>query len=127
MKVFEDVMYEQDGYAIIGFINTQHELECTIYKAVDGGSFPLADKKCSKEEFSDLLQSELNDFMNNYTSGITITGHNIRIVAVDGTFIGQNEMDEEIYEINQSILDGNDRGDIFIKSKKEKAYWVIVQ
>ena len=26
------------------------DLECTIYKAVDGGSFPLADKKCIAED-----------------------------------------------------------------------------
>ncbi len=64
MQVFEDALYEQDEYAIIGFINTQHELECTFYKAADGGSFPLRDIDCTKEEFEGFLEVELNDFIN---------------------------------------------------------------
>ena len=32
----------------------------------------------------------------------------------------------EAYETNQSILDGNDCGDIFIESKNNKAYWNII-
>jgi len=64
MKIFQDAMYEQGEYAIIGFINTQHDLEYTIYKAVDEGSLPLENIECSKEEFEDLLEVELNDFIN---------------------------------------------------------------
>ena len=126
MQIFEDVLYEKDEHVIIGFINTQHELEYTIYKALDGGSFPLEDIACSKKEFSDLLESELNNFMNSYIS-ITIIGHAIRIVTSNGIFVKANDLDEEVYNINQSILDGNDCGDVFIESIKEKASWKIVR
>ena len=63
LRVFEDATFEEDGYAIIGFINTQHDLEFTIYEAFDGGSVPLKDIKRSKEEFEDLLEVELSDFL----------------------------------------------------------------
>lgn len=53
-------------------------------------------------------------------------GHNIRIVTNKEKFISLDDLDDEGYEINQSILDGNDSGDIFIESKKEKASWIIV-
>ncbi len=63
IKVFEDILYEKDGYVIIGFVNTQHELEYTIYESLDGGTFSLKDKKYSQEEFTDLLELELHDFI----------------------------------------------------------------
>jgi hypothetical protein len=59
-------------------------------------------------------------------STTTIIGHGIHIVTVKKKLISLDDLDDEVYEINQSILDGNDCGDIFIESKKEKAYWKIV-
>ena len=72
MKVFEDIIYEQDKHVIIGFINTQYELEYTIYTAYDGGSFPLEDKEYDKKEFTDLLELELKHFIKRNKSTITI-------------------------------------------------------
>jgi len=126
MKVFEDIIYEQDKHVIIGFINTQYELEYTIYTAYDGGSFPLEDKEYDKEEFTDLLELELKEFIKRHKSTITIIGHEVRIVSYDAKFIKASDLDEEIYEISQSILDGNNSGDIFIKSKNIMCLWDIV-
>jgi hypothetical protein len=44
MKNFEDILYEQDEYAITGFINSRGDLEHNIYKQVDGGVIDLKDR-----------------------------------------------------------------------------------
>lgn len=126
MQVFEDVFYEEDEHVIVGFINTQYELEYSIYKYNDGGSFPLDDKEYSQQEFTDLLEIELKDFLQRNQSTVTITGHDIRVITNKGILIQKSDLDEEIYEINQSILDGNDRGTIFVKSKDLMCSWYIM-
>ena len=63
MKVFEDVIYEQGEHTIQGFINSNGELEFSIYKSVDGGLIELKDKEYSKEDLSNLLEIELEDFI----------------------------------------------------------------
>ena len=40
--------------------------------------------------------------------------------------IQKNDLDEGIYEIAQSILDGNDKGTIFVKSKGLICSWYII-
>ena len=127
MKVFEDIISEQDEHVIIGFINTQHELEYTIYASSDGGSLPLKDKKYDKEDFIDLLELELKDFIARNKSTITIIGNEICIVSDDAKFIKASDLDEESYEISQSILDGNDSGNIVIKSKNIMCSWKIIK
>lgn len=62
MKPFEDILYEEDERAITGFISSSGELECNIYKQVDGGCIELEDKECKKDTLLELLKIELNDF-----------------------------------------------------------------
>ena len=126
MQMFEDILYEENERAISGFINTSGELEYSIYKCEDGGFIDLEDREYNKEELTKLLETELEDFIDRNKSTTTIIGHNIRIVTNKGELISLDDLDDEVYEINQSILDGSDSGNIFIESKKEKAYWKIV-
>ena len=123
----QDLLYEQDDYSITGFINSNGDLEHNIYKQVDGGCIDLEDRIYSKDELLELLETELEDFVNRNISTTVIIGHNIRITAIDGQHIVVDDLDEEVYKINQSILDGSNCGDIFIKSLNIKASWNIVQ
>ena len=123
----QDLLYEQDDYAITGFINSNGDLEHNIYKQVDGGCIDLEDRIYSKDELLELLETELEDFVNRNISTTVIIGHNIRITAIDGQHIVVDDLDEEVYKINQSILDGSNCGDIFIKSLNINASWNIVQ
>ena len=127
MKIYEDISYKDDEHLITGFINTQNELEYTIYKSLDGGTFSLEDRKYEKEEFTDLLEIELKDFIDRNKSTVTIVGHEIRLVSIDGRLIKDIDLDEEVYEINQSILDGYDCGEVFLKSKSLMCLWKIVK
>jgi len=126
MQVFEDVFYEQDEHVIVGFINTQYELEYSIYKYNDGGTFPLEGEEYTQQEFTDLLEIELKDFLQRNQSTVTIVGYDIRVITNKGILIQKSDLDEEIYEINQSILDGNDKGTIFVKSKDLICSWYII-
>ena len=123
MKNFEDMLYEQDGYAITGFINCRGELEYTVYSPSDGGFRELEDKEYSKSELTDLLHEELNTFLHKNKPTITIIGHEIRIVTDNGMLIKSNDLDEEVDKISQSILDGNSYGKIFVKSKNLICSW----
>jgi len=127
MQMFEDILYEEDERAITGFINSSGDLEHNIYKQVDGGCIDLEDRVYRKDELLELLEVELDDFVNRNISTTVIIGHNIRITSVNGQHIVVDDLDDEVYEINQSILDGSDCGDIFIESIKVNAYWNIVQ
>jgi len=126
MEPFEDILYEEDERAITGFMNSSGELEYSIYRQVDGGSIDLEDRVYCRNELVDLLSIELDTFIERNKSTTTIIGHDVRIVTSDRELISLNDLDEEVYEINQSILDGNDCGDIFIESKNNKAYWNII-
>jgi len=123
----QDLLYEQDDYAITGFINSNGDLEHIIYKQVDGGYIDLEDRIYSKDELLEFLETELEDFVNRNISTTVIIGHNIRITAIDGQHIIVDDLDEEVYKINQLILDGSNCGDIFIKSLNINASWNIVQ
>lgn len=72
------------------------------------------------------MSIELDTFIERNKSTTKIIGHDIRIVTRDRELISLDDLDEEVYEINQSILDDNDCGDIFIESKNNKAYWNII-
>ena len=122
----EDILYAQDGYAITGFINSHGELEHNIYKQVDGGCINLADRVYGKDELLELLETELEDFIDRNIVTTTIIGHDIRITSSDGQHIVFDNLDNEVYEINQSILDGSDCGELFIKSLQVNASWNIV-
>ena len=123
----QDLLYEQDDYAITGFINSNGDLEHNIYRQVDGGCIDLEGRIYSKDELLELLETELEDFVNRNISTTVIIGHNIRITTIDGQHIVVDDLDKEVYKINQSILDGNNCGDIFIKSLNINASWNIVQ
>ena len=123
MNLFEDMLYEQDGYAVTGFINSRGELEYTVYSPSDGGFMELEDKEYSKSELTDLLHNELNFFIHKNKSTITIIGHEIRIITKNGIQIKSNDLDEEVDKISQSILDGNSYGEIFVKSKNLICSW----
>ena len=123
---YDDLLYEQNEYAITGFINSNGDLEHNIYKQVDGGVIDLKDKGYSKGELLNSLEIELEDFVARNISTALISGHCIRIEMADGREVFGDELNNEVYEINQSILDGNECGEIFIESKKEKASWKIV-
>ena len=59
--MLEDLLHEQDNYAITGFINSKGDLEYNIYKQVDGGCIDLEDRVYGKDELLELLVIELNN------------------------------------------------------------------
>lgn len=124
--MFKDILHEEDERAITGFINSSGDLEYSIYECVDGGFIDIEAKVYDKDELAKFLEIELDDFIERNKFTATIIGHNIRIVLSDGKIVSLNDLDDEVYEISQSILDGNDIGNIFVESKKEKALWKIV-
>lgn len=126
MQISEDILYEKNERAITGFINSNGELEYSIYKCVDGGFLDLKSREYEKDELVGLLSMELDTFIERNKSTTTIIGHDVRIVTSDRELISLDDLDEEVYEISQSILDGNNAGDIFIESKNNKAYWNII-
>jgi len=123
----ENLLYKQDNYAITGFINSNGELEHNIYKQVDGGCIDLEDRAYSKDELLELLEIELEDFVNRNIPSLFILGHDICVKLTNGEYVLRDELDEEVYEISHSIMQGEEYGDIFIKSLKVKASWNIVQ
>ena len=127
MQMFEDILYEEDERAITGFINSSGDLEHNIYKKVDGGCIDLEDRVYSKNELLELLEIELHGFVNRNVVSAVILGHDIKISTKDGRLIRSESLDDEVYEISQSILDGVDCGEIYIESFKVKASWNIVQ
>ena len=126
MQIFEDLLYEQDDYAITGFINSNGDLEHNIHKQVDGGYIDLEDRGYSKNELLELLETELEDFVNSNIPSLFILGHDICVKLINGKYVSRDELDEEVYEISHSIMQGNDYGDIFVDSLKVKASWNIV-
>ena len=122
----EDMLYEQDDYAIIGFINSNSDLEHNIYKQVDGGCIDLENRDYNKDELLKLLEIELDDFNNRNMPTLFILGHEICVKLVDGKDVLRGDLDDEVYEISHSIMQGDDCGEILIESKKEKASWKIV-
>jgi len=124
---YEDILYEEDGYAITGFINSHGNLEHNIYKQVDGGCIDLEDRVYSKDELLNLLETELEDFTNRNIPSLFILGHDICVKLANGKHVLRDELDEEVYEISHSIMQGDDYGDIFIESLNINASWNIVQ
>ena len=122
----EDMLYEQDDYAITGFINSNGNLEHNIYKQVDGGCIDLEDRVYSKDELLNLLETELEDFTNRNIPSLFILGHDICVKLANGKHVLRDELDEEVYEISHSIMQGDDYGDIFIESLNINASWNIV-
>jgi len=127
MMYSEDILSEQDDYAITGFINSNGDLEHNIYKQVDGGYIDLEDRVYRKDELLELLEVELDDFVNRNKPSLFILGHDICVKLSNGKQVLREELDEEVYKISHSIMQGDDYGDIFIESLKVNAYWNIVQ
>jgi hypothetical protein len=123
---YENILYEQDNYAISGFINLNGDLEYNIYKQVDSGCIDLEDRVYSKNGLLELLERELKCFVNRNLFTTVIVGHNIQITTIDEQQIVVDNLDNEVYEISQSILDGVDCGDIFLEYLKVKASWKII-
>ena len=123
----EDILYTQDGYAITGFINSNGDLEHNIYKQVDGGCIDLEDRVYSKDELLNSLETELEDFTSRNIPSLFILGHDICVNLPNGKHVLKDELDEEVYEISHSIMQGDDYGDIFIESLNINASWNIVQ
>jgi len=126
MQSFEDILYEEGERAIKGFINSNGELEYSVYKQVDGGSIDLEDKECDKDKLLELLKTELDDFTKRNVSPLCILGHDIRVKLPNGKLVSESNIDDEVYEISQSILDGVNCGEIFIESLKVKASWNVI-
>jgi len=126
MKVFEDIVFDEQDYRCTGFINTNYDLEFSIHKHVDGGVVELTDEKYTEEKLLGLLSDELSAYINNQKSVIRILGHQIRIMRKDDSLIEYDNLNDEIYEISQAILDGFEFGEVYIKSLKELVVWSIV-
>jgi len=122
----EDLLYEQDNYTITGFINSNGDLEHNIYKQVDGGCIDLEDRVYAKDELLNLLEIELEDFVNRNIPSLFILGHDICVKLANGKYVSKDDLDDEVYEISHSIMQGNDSGEIFVESLKVKAYWKII-
>jgi len=123
---YEDLLYEQDDYAITGFINSNGDLEHNIYKQADGGCIDLEDRVYSKDELLELLEIELEDFVNRNIPSLFILGHDICVKLPNSKYVLRDELDEEVYEISHSIMQGDYCGDIFIESLKVNASWKII-
>jgi len=126
MKVFEDIIYVQDEHVIIGFINSRGDLEHNIYKQVDGGVIDLKDKSYHKGELLNLLEVELEDFVNRNMPTLFILGHEICLELANGEDIMKSELDDEVYEISHSIMQDYESGEVFIESKNVMCSWKIV-
>ena len=126
MKNFEDMLYKQDGYIITGFINSRGNLEHNIYKQVDGGVINLKDRTYHKCKLLNLLELELEDFVNRNMPTLFILGHKICLELANGEDIMRSELDDEVYEISHSIMQDYECGEIFIKSKNLMCTWKIV-
>ena len=126
MKNFEDILYKQDGYIITGFINSSANLEHNIYKQVDGGVIDLKDRTYHKGELLNLLEVELEDFVNRNMPTLFILGHEICLELANGEDIMRSELDDEVYEISHSIMQDYDCGEVFIESKNVMCSWKIV-
>jgi len=87
----------------------------------------LEDNECNKDRVLELLQIELDSFAKRNVSSLCILGHDICIKLVNGTYVLRGELDEEVYEISHSIMQGENSGDIFVESLKVKASWNIVK
>lgn len=127
MQPFENILYEEDERAITGFINSSGELEYNVYKQVDGGCLDLEDNECNKDRVLEFLQIELDSFAKRNVSSLCILGHDICVKLVNGKYVSKERLDEEVYEISHSIMQGENSGDIFVESLKVKASWKIVQ
>jgi len=126
MEPFEDILYEEDERAITGFINSSGELEYSVYKQVDGGCIDLEDKGYKKDRLLELLKIELDDFVNRNVPSLYILGHDICVKLANGKYVSREKLDEEVYEISHSIMQGDDSGDIFVESLKVKASWNVI-
>jgi len=122
----KDLLCEQNDYAVTGFINSNGDLEHNIYKQIDGGNLDLDDRIYTKDELFGLLKTELEDFVNRSIPSLFILGHDICVKLTNGKYVLRDELDEEVYEISHSIMQGNDCGDIFVESLKVNASWSIV-
>lgn len=127
MQIFENIFYEENAGAIIGFSNSSGDLEYSIYKCVDGGVIDIEDRDYDKEELSKLLEIELDDFANRNIVTLYILGHDIVVKFTNGDHVQRDDMDDEVYEISHDIMQGSDCGEILIESLKVKASWNIVQ
>jgi len=78
------MLYEQDEYAITGFINSRGNLEHNIYKQVDGGVIDLKDRTYHKGELLNLLELELEDFVTRNMPTLFILGHEICLELANG-------------------------------------------
>jgi len=123
---YEDIVCENGEHIINGFINSNGDLEYSIFKSVDGGFLTLENRNYTEDELSDLLVLELKNHITIERPSIVILGHKIKIVLVDGSNIHQNELGDEVYEIAQSILNGYNEGEIFVVSKNLKCFWKII-
>ena len=127
MQMFEDILYEEDERAITGFINSNGDLEYSIYECIDGGFIDFKNRGYNKDELLKLLEIELDNFANRNIPTLFILGHNIIINLANDKYVDRDELDDEVYEISHSIMQGNDSGDIFIDSIKDKASWKIAR
>ena len=127
MKVFEDILYEKDDYAITGFINFNGNLEHTIYKKVDGGIIDLEKRDYNKNKLLKLLEIELEEFSNRNIPTLFILGHEIYLELINGEDILRDELDDEVYEISHEIMQGNEYGKIFLESKNVMCSWNIIK
>ena len=127
MQMFEDILYEENERVITGFINSSGDLEHNIYKQVDGGCIDLEDRVYDKDELLKLLEIELDNSTNRNIPTLFILGHDICVKLVNGKDVLRDDLDNEIYEISHSIMQGNDCGEIFVEAKKEKAHWKVLK
>ena len=124
MKVFEDILYEEEERAITGFINSSGDLEYSIYECADGGFIDLADREYDKEELLDLLVDELKFFVREVEPVILIKADNLKIYLHHTQSDSLQDVAIKLNKIAKSMV--NDKN-MYVISKNPDEFWKIVE
>ncbi len=124
MKPFEDILYEEEGRAITGFINSSDDLEYSIYECIDGGFVNLENREYCEEELTDLLVDELGGFVKKVSPITLIHDTEIKIYLHSHQYDTLSDIAKKLRKLSDAIFDNED---IFVTSKNVDKFWKIIK